>query len=190
MRRPIHEQTAQPWRVHALATDFELLDVWRFPLRLAAETPLRRFLEFRSQLQVELVRGPGLAGQLFRFRGWLGRVFGWDEDPRSPKTTSGLSGDGSARSGGSGFELVYQTEEEALYEIENATVHALMHFGRVRPDADGTWAPQMSVYVKPRGLFGRFYMTLIGPFRHLIVYPSMMRAAERAWPRYAATLVR
>jgi hypothetical protein len=28
-------------------------------------------------------------------------------------------------------------------------------------------------------------MNLISPFRHCIVYPTMMRSAKRAWPSYA-----
>jgi hypothetical protein len=39
----------------------------------------------------------------------------------------------------------------------------------------------MAVYVKPNGLFGTAYMAAIKPFRHLIVYPSMMRGVEREW---------
>jgi hypothetical protein len=37
------------------------------------------------------------------------------------------------------------------------------------------------VYVKHRGLLGRLYMALIGPFRHLVVYPSLIRAAVTRW---------
>jgi hypothetical protein len=33
--------------------------------------------------------------------------------------------------------------------------------------------------VKPNGLLGNAYMAAIRPFRHLIVYPSMMRRIER-----------
>jgi hypothetical protein len=37
--------------------------------------------------------------------------------------------------------------------------------------------------VKPNGLFGRAYMAAIKPFRHLIVYPGLMRTIERGWRR-------
>ena len=80
---------------------------------------------------------------------------------------------------------------EALFELENATVHALMHLGRVAVedrDSSRIWAPQMAVYVKPRGSLGRIYMKLIQPFRHLIVYPALMRSAERSWPQYESRL--
>ena len=39
----------------------------------------------------------------------------------------------------------------------------------------------MVVYVKPRGTLGDAYLTLIDPFRHRIVYPSMLRQIGRAW---------
>ncbi|HIF99071.1 MAG TPA: DUF2867 domain-containing protein [Myxococcales bacterium] len=47
------------------------------------------------------------------------------------------------------------------------------------------WSPQLAVYVKSRGALGRHYMTLISPFRHYIVYPTMMRTAKNGWARYA-----
>jgi hypothetical protein len=39
----------------------------------------------------------------------------------------------------------------------------------------------MAVLVKPNGLLGQAYMAAIKPFRHLIVYPSMLGQIERAW---------
>jgi hypothetical protein len=37
------------------------------------------------------------------------------------------------------------------------------------------------VYVQPNGLLGTGYMAAIRPFRHLIVYPQMLRHIGRAW---------
>jgi hypothetical protein len=39
----------------------------------------------------------------------------------------------------------------------------------------------MAVLVKPNGLLGRAYMAAIKPFRHLIVYPKMLRQIESEW---------
>jgi hypothetical protein len=39
----------------------------------------------------------------------------------------------------------------------------------------------MAVYVKRNGLLGTAYMAAIRPFRHLIVYPAMLRQIEREW---------
>jgi len=39
----------------------------------------------------------------------------------------------------------------------------------------------MAVYVRPNGLLGNAYMAAITPFRHLVVYPAMVRDLGRAW---------
>ncbi len=57
-------------------------------------------------------------------------------------------------------------------------MHGVLHLGRV-PDGAGTYRAQMAVLVKPNGLFGNAYMAAIRPFRHLIVYPALMREFER-----------
>ena len=55
-----------------------------------------------------------------------------------------------------------------------------MHLGWV-PDGTGGYRGQMAVLVKPNGLLGNAYMAAIKPFRHLIVYPPMIRGIEREW---------
>ena len=57
-----------------------------------------------------------------------------------------------------------------------------MHLGWV-PDGAGGYRGQMAVLVKPNGLLGNAYMAAIRPFRHLIVYPAMMRDGKRRWER-------
>jgi hypothetical protein len=39
----------------------------------------------------------------------------------------------------------------------------------------------MAVLVKPNGLLGTAYMAAIAPFRHLIVYPPILRELGREW---------
>jgi Protein of unknown function (DUF2867) len=39
----------------------------------------------------------------------------------------------------------------------------------------------MAVLVKPNGLCGRAYMASIAPFRHLIVYPPLIRGIAEEW---------
>ena len=65
-------------------------------------------------------------------------------------------------------------------ETANRTVHGVLHLGWV-PDETGGYRGQMAVLVKPNGLLGNAYMAAIRPFRHLIVYPTMMREFEREW---------
>ena len=73
---------------------------------------------------------------------------------------------------------MYELEREALYEISNATVHALIHVGW--PSTIGT-RPQVAIYIKSRGFRSRVYMAAIRPFRHLLVYPSWMAHIAREW---------
>ncbi len=78
------------------------------------------------------------------------------------------------------FRLVYDLETERLLEFSNGTVHGLLHLGWVRKQGE-IHAPRMAVYIKPRGWFGRLYMTVIYPFRVLVVYPAILRASTRRW---------
>jgi Protein of unknown function (DUF2867) len=55
-----------------------------------------------------------------------------------------------------------------------------VHIGWV-PDQTGGYRGQMAVLVKPNGLLGTLYMAAIRPFRHLIVYPPLMRQIEQDW---------
>jgi len=82
------------------------------------------------------------------------------------------------------FTSLYLLEDEWAAEIANRTVHGVMHIGWV-PDGAGGYRGEMAVYVKPNGLLGTAYMAAIAPFRHVIVYPSMMRQIEQRWRAYA-----
>ena len=55
-----------------------------------------------------------------------------------------------------------------------------MHLGWVT-DGEGGYRGQMAVLVKPNGLFGHAYMAAIRQFRHLLVYPPMIRQIGRDW---------
>jgi hypothetical protein len=39
----------------------------------------------------------------------------------------------------------------------------------------------MAILVKPNGLLGAAYLAAIRPFRHLIVYPRMLREIGQGW---------
>jgi hypothetical protein len=78
------------------------------------------------------------------------------------------------------FTSLYLLGDEWAAEVANATVHGVMHIGWV-PDGNGGHRGQMAVLVKPNGLLGHAYMTAIKPFRHLIVYPALMRQIEERW---------
>jgi hypothetical protein len=78
------------------------------------------------------------------------------------------------------FASLYLIDDEWAAEIANRTMHGVMHIGRVL-DQTGGYRAHMAVYVKPNGLLGTGYMAAIRPFRHLIVYPPMMREMGRKW---------
>jgi hypothetical protein len=78
------------------------------------------------------------------------------------------------------FTSLYLLENEFAAEIANRTMHGVMHIGLVG-DGTGGYRGQMAVLVKPDGLLGSAYMAAIRPFRHLIVYPPMIREFERNW---------
>jgi hypothetical protein len=78
------------------------------------------------------------------------------------------------------FTSLYLLDDEWAAEIANRTMHGVMHMGWV-PDGTGGYRGEMAVLVKPNGMLGTGYMAAIGPFRHLIVYPAMMRQIEREW---------
>jgi len=78
------------------------------------------------------------------------------------------------------FTSLYLLDDEFAAEIANRTMHGVMHVGAIQDETGGVRA-QMAVLVKPNGLLGNAYMAAIRPFRHLIVYPAMLREGERAW---------
>ena len=81
---------------------------------------------------------------------------------------------------------LYLTDDEFAAEMSNRTVHSVMHIGWV-PDGTGGYRGQMAVLVKPNGRFGAAYMAAIKPFRHLLVYPALMRPIERDWRASSAS---
>ncbi len=39
----------------------------------------------------------------------------------------------------------------------------------------------LAVYTKPRGFAGRMYLKLVEPFRHYLVYPTLLKAVKKEW---------
>jgi hypothetical protein len=135
---------------------------------------------------------PRAARALWALRIKLGELFGWD----GPDSAVGagvaplrdrLPDDLREAPAGPNFEALpvtslYMLENEWAGETANRTMHGVLHLGWVEEPAGG-YRGQMAVLVKPKGLFGTAYMAAIRPFRHLIVYPALMRQMERAWRR-------
>jgi hypothetical protein len=74
-------------------------------------------------------------------------------------------------------------EDEWAAEVANRTMHGVLHLGWVLDR--GGYRGQMAVLVKPNGLLGAAYMRAIRPFRHLIIYPALIRQIAAAWRRRA-----
>jgi hypothetical protein len=188
MKLPNTAHTSRPWRIHALTSDFRLEDVWALPTPGGAD-------DFPSLVQRAASLDPSQSSSravrsLFAIRWKVGGLLGWDDEnagvgSRVPTLRDRLPADLRDTASGPDFEALpftplYLTEDEFVAEVANRTVHALMHLGWV-PDDDGGYRGQMAVYVKPNGLFGNAYMAAIAPFRHLIVYPPMIREIGRTW---------
>ena len=78
------------------------------------------------------------------------------------------------------FNPVYLTDNEWAAELANRTVHAVLHPSWVPGRADG-YRGQMAVLAKPNGPLGNAYLIAITPFRHLIIYPSLIRGIGQRW---------
>jgi hypothetical protein len=80
------------------------------------------------------------------------------------------------------WRTVYLYENEMLTELSNETVHALMHFGWVHKSGN-FYTARLAVYAKSRGTMGEFYMSLIMPFRHAIIYPVLLGEVKDKWEK-------
>jgi hypothetical protein len=207
MRLPNTAHTSRPWRIHELAPDFRLEDVWALPtpggpddfprlVRLGA-TDDPRELNAQGKYVGDGSRGivSRVSRALFELRWKLGELLGWDDRDsgvgrRVATLRDRLPAD--LRDAPRGPDLrsvpmtsLYLTEDEWAAEMANRTVHSVMHIGWV-PDGTGGYRGQMAVLVKPNGRFGAAYMAAIKPFRHLVIYPALMRSLERDWQTNAS----
>ncbi len=203
MRLPRSAHQAHPWVITQIAPDFKLLDAWALPVQGSRE-------DLTSALGMLTSFDPANAESavtraLFSVRLRLGRWFGWDDPankrpiPGCTETTlsarlpdhlrgsaTGLEISSAMQRVAGGFVPLYRTDSEGAAEISNGTVHGVLHLAWV-DQGGGRYRAQMGVYVKSRGWLGAAYMALIQPFRHLIVYPALMRQIGRAWEARAAT---
>lgn len=188
MRLPDSAHTSQRWRIHELTPDFRLEDVWALPTP-GGPDDFPRLVRLAASLDPSKSSSRATAA-LFAIRWKIGELLGWDDadaglGARVPTLRGRLPADLRDAPSGVDFDALpftplYLLDDEFAAEIANGTVHAVMHLGWV-PDATGGYRGQMAVLVKPNGRFGTGYMAAIKPFRHLIVYPLMLRDVEREW---------
>lgn len=184
------EHTARPWRIHEVTTDFHVLDVWALPTPGGPD-------DFGHLVRLMATLDPAqtspLVRALFAIRWTIGRVFGLDRKEtglgtrvrrlrdRLPADLADTPSDFDTHL----FTPLFVTDDEFAMEIANQTVHGVMHVGWV-PDGTGGHRGQMAVLVRPNGALGVAYLAAIAPFRHLVVYPLMMRDIGRAWRQSVA----
>jgi Protein of unknown function (DUF2867) len=188
---PSTTHTSRPWRIHELTPDFRLEDVWELPTP-GGPDDFAALVQLFSSLDPE--RSSSRAARtLFAIRWKIGDLFGWDAPDvglgsRVPTLRDRLPADlretTGPELGASRFAPLYLLDDEFAAEIANGTMHGVIHLGWV-PDGSGDYRGQMAVLVKPNGLLGRAYMAVIKPFRHLVVYPAMMREIGRRWQESA-----
>jgi hypothetical protein len=189
VRLPNTAHTSRSWLIHELTRDFRLEDVWALPTPGGPDDfPL--LVEGVASGDPSSKSRSRAARALWAIRWKLGELFGWDDadaglGSRVPTLRDRLPEDLREASSGPQFDTLpfnslYLLDDEWAAEIANKTVHGVMHIGWV-PDGAGGYRGQMAVLVKPNGLFGTAYMAAIKPFRHLFVYPPMIRRIGREW---------
>jgi hypothetical protein len=192
MQLPDCAHADRPWRIHELTGDFRLEDVWALPTPGGPDDFSRLVRTIAAGNPEE--NSPPVARALWALRWKLGELFGWDDadtglGSRVPTLRDRLPADLRDGASGPGFETLpftplYLLEDEFAGEIANKTVHGVMHIGWVEDPAGG-YRGQLAVLVKPNGALGSAYMAAIRPFRHLIVYPPLIRHIGRQWREQA-----
>ena len=186
MRIDPAEFRARPLRVHALLHDVPLEDVWA--IRLRGGGAGRTIHDVRTAFIAAVDAAPPVVKALFRLRGRIGALLGWDRQ-RSAWTAESYAqrltaADRAQSTDAAGtpdgrLSLLYRFENEQLSERRNATVHAFSSLS-IRRTPDGYLA-YLAVYVQPVHRFTGLYMKVIAPFRRLIVYPAIIRKVQSAW---------
>jgi hypothetical protein len=142
MRLRSTAHTSRPWRIHQIAPDFRLEDVWELPGRGGLDD-VPRAVELLasydpSQSSSAAVRVP------FALRGRIGELLGWDDSSagvgsRVPTLRDRLPADLRERPAPEfaalPFPSLYLTDDEFAAEVANQTMHGVMHLGTV---SDGT----------------------------------------------------
>src|SRR6266480_4450479 len=182
-----------PLRVHTFLAGVPLHDVWFIDLpRWRAGVTLDEFLRTADNCTLDtcgclnssaLFTPSPLVRMLLHIRFFVGRIFGWDNEPATIVTfaTRLTDADRSRLLVAPGtrdgfFRVVYRFESEQLLELINRTAHAAALSALV--ETPTAYRFYFGVYVGNVSRFTRFYMAVIDPFRKLIVYPSLLRSVR------------
>jgi hypothetical protein len=190
MRVPNGVLDGQSWRIREVLGDFPLEDLWQMPELTGTRDEFRALVD-QVTTSNPSTEGPAAVRFLWNARDALGRWFGLGEiaaatdelPPESlrhnvPEDLRGSADD--VHFAALPFIPLYRTDTEFAAEIANRTMHGVMHLGWLHV-GDDEFMPQMAVFVRPNGVFGRAYMQFIKPFRHAIVYPALEKQMARKW---------
>ena len=184
------------WKIHRIASDFELHDCWILPIKPRV-SPESFYEVFEFITNFYPAQDSSLIDALFKIRFTVGALMKWD-GPDSWGTIPGTSEKSLAdrltpeeknanqiqrakrpTNMMEKFKPVYLFPNEGVLEISNRTVYALLHLGLTSQTK-----LTLGVYIKSRGALTTFYMTLIKPFRHWVVYPTWFRAMQANWEHH------
>ena len=189
--------------VQKLAHDFELLDVWEFPICFnpSENDNLYLFRKIAVEPTFKNVFNNSLTGFFFKFRIYVGKIFKLDEnvnklpipDSLEYNLTDRMSNEDKKQHSPElnieirannylDFRTVYSFEDETLNEISNASEHALMHYSWIKKGK--CFKVQLASYVKHRSKFSHIYIKLIDPFKRKIVYPYLFNQFVKRWETY------
>lgn len=184
---PNTEHTSRPWRIHEIAPDFRVEDVWR-PPDVGGPSDFERVVQ--TVTSYDPARSTSFAVRnLFAARWKLGELLGLDGDgagvnERVPTLRDRLPVDlqDAPRPAFETlpFTSLYLLDDEWAAEAANRTMHGVLHLGRI-PAEDGGFRVQVAILVKPNGVLGEAYMALIKPFRYALVYPAMLGELTQAF---------
>ena len=194
---PSGAYSGQSWRIHQITEDFELEDLWALPVQGGADD-FPRFVE--AMMNGDERDFPAAYRFLFAVRWALGRMLGTEQDEHGLGRRVASLGDRllddlrdhpAPERDESPFHALYLTDREYAAEIANRTMHGVLHLGWVQDEsAPEGYSAQLSVLVRPNGLFGEAYMAFIKPFRYLVVYPALLRTVGRRWETAAQGVAR
>ena len=175
-----------PLRVHDFLAGVPLHDVWAVDLpRPRSGITLSDFLRKASAHPSAL---SPLARLLVNIRLFVGRLLGWDRDPAVTAwdsfakrlTAADLSKSLAPPGTHEGlFRVVYRFENEQLLELINRTAHAAAL--RALVETGNAYRFYFGIYVRSVSRFTPAYISLIDPFRKLVVYPSLLRTVRSNW---------
>ena len=181
-----------PLRVHAFLAGVPLHDVWAVDLpRTCPGITLGEFLRAAGARPYKL---SPVVRTLLSIRLFIGWLFGWDREPTTTAwesfatrlTTADRSKSLAAAGTREGlFRVLYRFENEQLLEVINRTAHAAALTALV--ETANTYRFYLGIYVRNVGRLTPLYMTLIDPFRKLVVYPSLLPTVRARWNKNFGT---